>query len=154
MPRSRTRSPDYTQAAELRDSMRADPECAIASGLDATLEGLLSTTGAVGAILATTDGLPLAVRLPARQDRDSLAAAAAALGGLAAQVLSRLERGGFELAVFDAEKMRVFVRPLSLGFLLVVGETEANVGLIAEDMRRAASDLEMAAAALSINHRD
>jgi predicted regulator of Ras-like GTPase activity (Roadblock/LC7/MglB family) len=134
--------------------MGADSECAIDSGLDAALEGLLSTTGVVGAILATRDGLPLALRLPARQDRDSLAAGAAALGGLAAQVLSRLERGGFELAVFDAEKMRVFVRPLSLGFLLVVGETEANVGLISEDMRRAASDLEASAAALPINSLD
>jgi len=134
--------------------MKADSKCAIDAGLDAALEGLLSTAGVVGAILATSDGLPLAVRLPVRQDRDSLAAGAAALAGLAAQVLSRLERGGLDLAIFDADKMRVLVRPLSLGFLLVVGDTEANVGLIAEDMRRAASDLETAAAALPINSRD
>lgn len=134
--------------------MTANPERAAGSGLEAPLEGLISTTGVVGAILATTDGLPLALRLPARQDRDSLAAAAAALGGLAAEVLSRLERGGFDLAVFDAEKMRVFVRPLSLGFLLVVGETEANVGLIAKDMLRAVAGLETAAAALPINRRE
>jgi len=134
--------------------MKVDSECAIESGLDAALEGLLSTAGVVGAILATADGFPLAVRLPVRQDRDSLAAGAAALAGLAAQVLARLESGGLDLALFDADEMRVLVRPLSLGFLLVVGDTEANVGLIAEDMRRAASDLETAAAALPINRRD
>lgn len=105
--------------------------------------------GVLGGVLATDDGFPLAARLRCAQDEEALAGGAAAMGRLVSSVLARLGRGELDLAVLDASKLRFLVRRLSVGFFLVVAEPEANVGLIAAEMNRAAATLEDAVAALA-----
>jgi predicted regulator of Ras-like GTPase activity (Roadblock/LC7/MglB family) len=118
------------------------------SRFELPLNVLTATPGVCGGVVATDDGLPLAVRLQAGHDREALSAAAAVLGRLAAMVIATLDRGELELGVLEGEKLRLMVRPLSLGFLLVLTEPEANLGLIAREIARAAEALEQAAAAV------
>jgi len=118
------------------------------SRFELPLTVLVATPGVCGGVVATDDGLPLAVRLQAGHDREALSAAAAVLGRLAAMVIATLDRGELELGVLEGEKLRLMVRPLSLGFLLVLTEPEANLGLIAREIARAAEALEQAAAAV------
>jgi predicted regulator of Ras-like GTPase activity (Roadblock/LC7/MglB family) len=113
------------------------------------LQALTGTPGVQAGLVATDDGLPIAMHLQPRQDGDVLAATAAAVGRAAANALSALGGDTLELGVFDAEQFRLMVRPLSIGFLLVLAELDANVGLIAVGMASAAAELEKVAADVS-----
>jgi len=127
----------------------ADAEATSGSRIHEPLEMLTRTRGVLGAVVATEDGLPLATRLRSGHDKEGMAAAAAAMGQLAGKTLERLGRGGLEVATLEASKFTFVVRRVSVGFLLSVTEPEANVGLIATEMGRAAAALEDAAAALA-----
>jgi predicted regulator of Ras-like GTPase activity (Roadblock/LC7/MglB family) len=100
-------------------------------------------------VVATEDGLPLALRVQANQDADALAAAAAAIGRLAVRIARELGHGELQMGVFDADQFRLLIRPLSLGFLLVVSEPGGNLGLIAGKMHSTAAALDEVAAAMS-----
>jgi len=115
---------------------------------DEPLAALTGTPGVQGSLVATEDGLPLAVRLRRDRDPEALSAAAAAMGRISQRALAALDRGDLELSVLDADQFRLMVSPLSLGFLMVVAEPDANLGLIAADMSTAVEALERAAVAL------
>jgi predicted regulator of Ras-like GTPase activity (Roadblock/LC7/MglB family) len=117
--------------------------------MDESLEMLTGTQGVLSAVLATEDGFPLATRVGSGQDKEGMAAAAAAMGQLAGKTLEHLGKGELEVATFEASKFTFLVRRLTVGFLLSVAEPEANVGLIATEMNRAAAALEDAASALA-----
>ena len=114
----------------------------------APLEALIGVRGVVGGMVATEEGLPLAARLGSELDEEGLAAAAAAVGGLASKTLIDLGRGDLEVAVLDASKFRFLVQPIAVGYLLVVAEPDANVGRIVTKMTDAAATLEETAADL------
>ncbi len=116
--------------------------------LDESLEALTKAQGVLAGVLATEDGFLLAARVSAGQDRDGLAAAAATMGRVANEMLGRLGRGALEVAALEASKAMFLVRRVSVGFLLVVAEPTADVGVVATEMGRAAALLERAAAAL------
>jgi predicted regulator of Ras-like GTPase activity (Roadblock/LC7/MglB family) len=126
-----------------------EPEGTEGRRLAETLEALTEISGVVGGVLAAEDGFPLATRLGGVHDREGMAAAAAAIGQLAGQTLGRLGRGALQLAVLEASRATFVVRPTSVGFLMAVAEPEADVSLIATEMRRAAAALEQAASALA-----
>lgn len=123
-------------------------EAARGPGLDESLEALTRTQGVLGAVLATEDGFLLAARVGPGQDKEGLAAAAATMGRVANDALRRLGRGDLEVATLEASKLTFLVRRVSVGSLLVVADPEADVGVIATEMSRAAVSLERAAAAL------
>jgi len=116
--------------------------------LDESLDALTRTEGVLGAVLATEDGFLLAARVSPGQDREGLAAAAAAIGRVTNDTLRRLGRGDLEVATLEASKLTFLVQRVSVGFLLVVADPGADVGVIATEMSRAAVPLERAAAAL------
>lgn len=126
-------------------SERVQPE---GTRLEAPLEALTSRFGVLGAMVSTDDGLPLLVRLQSHHDQEALAAAGAALGKMTCEVLDRLNQGELEMAVLETEEFRFVVRPLSVGFLLVMAESEANVGLLSAEMSKAAAALEKAVSAV------
>jgi len=126
-------------------SERVKPE---QRSLDSPLETLTSGPGVLGAMVCTDDGLPLLVRLQSHQDREALAAAGAELGEMTCEVLDRLKQGELEMAVLETEELRFLVRPFSMGFLLVMAESEANVGLLSVEMSKAAAALEKAVSAV------
>jgi len=127
-------------------SERVQPE---ESGLDSSLAALTSRPGVLGAMVSTDDGLPFLVRLQSHHDQETLAAAGAALGQMTCEVLDRLNQGELEMAVLETEEFRFLVRPLSVGFLLVMAESEANVGLLSAEMSKAAAALEKAVSAVA-----
>ncbi|GEM_PF-2706648 len=117
---------------------------------DRPLEILTRVRGVLGGLVATGDGLPLAVHMHGDRNGEVLAAAAAAIGRLARRASDRLGRGAFELGVFDGPSYRFLVQPLSVGFLLVVAEPEANVHLISTEMSSSAAALNEAAVSLAV----
>ena len=118
-------------------------------GIDVRLARLVEADGVLGGLVATRDGLPLAMHLGTTQDGEALAAAAAGIGQLAKDVLRRLDRGEMELGVIDTSRFRLVIRPLSVGFLLVLAEPRASLDLISHEMNAAAVALDQAAGALA-----
>jgi len=107
--------------------------------LEDALEALVTTRGVLGAVVATEDGFVLAARLAGDQDGEALAATAAAIGRSAGAALARLGRGKLQMAMLEASRFRLLVRAALEGYLLVVAEPEANVGLMLSEMEAAAA---------------
>jgi predicted regulator of Ras-like GTPase activity (Roadblock/LC7/MglB family) len=99
-------------------------------------------------LASTEEGFPLATKLRGAYDSEALAAAAATIARSSVPVLARLGRGELEVAILEASRLSLLVRRVSPGYLLVVAEPEANLGLIAGEMERASRELEHAAADL------
>jgi predicted regulator of Ras-like GTPase activity (Roadblock/LC7/MglB family) len=110
------------------------------------LRPLLEVEGVLGGVLCSADGLPLAAALKDGLDEDGLAAAGARLGQLAGGCLGD---DGLEIAVIDASRLMIVVRPVSLGYLTLaanpLGEMEAAIAAA----KQAGATLEEIAAALA-----
>lgn len=102
-----------------------------------------------GAVVSTEDGLLVAAQLPEGYDAEALAGAAAALGELAQACAGDLGRDGAELMVLDGTKMRFAVRPVGVGYLMVLGEPESDMADIASAMHNAGDLLDRATATLT-----
>jgi predicted regulator of Ras-like GTPase activity (Roadblock/LC7/MglB family) len=116
--------------------------------LDAILDVLTRARGVLGALVATEDGLPLAVRLQSGHDAEALAGAAGQLRKLAKEALQALAGGELELGVIDTSRYRLIVRGLANAVLLVVAEPEANLGVISRRMSHAAEKVTEAVSSL------
>jgi predicted regulator of Ras-like GTPase activity (Roadblock/LC7/MglB family) len=92
------------------------------------LQPLLEIDGVLGGVLCSADGLSLAAALKDGLDEEGLAAAGARIGQLADRCLGA---DALEVAVADATRLMIVVRPVSLGYLTLVadpvGEMEAAI---------------------------
>ncbi len=116
-------------------------------GLDERLSALLETGGVLGALVCTEDGLPLAAELRAGPDAEALAAAGSILGQLGRAAL--VGSGELEIAVLDASRLRLVVRPVQLGYLLLIVAPGAKMQPALQAARDAGETMNAAAAALA-----
>lgn len=126
----------------------SDPRLIGDESLRRPLEALSKAPGVRGGLVATEDGLPLAILIQGTEDSDALAAAAAALGRAARRALEGTGRGEPDLAVIDTSKLQLIVRILSVGILLVIAEPGTDLEELSPEISRAAHELERAAGAL------
>jgi predicted regulator of Ras-like GTPase activity (Roadblock/LC7/MglB family) len=117
-------------------------------GPGGSLESLVALPGVLAGMVATEEGLPLAARLRSELDEEALAAAAAVLGRLGPKALDGMGRDEMDLLVLDASKFRFMVRPLAIGYLMVVTDPSAEPDPVAAEMSTAATDLDRVAAEL------
>ena len=110
---------------------------------ETALARISARPGVRAALVVTSDGLPLAGEMGpnAHDDHEAWAAVAAALGNLAGRLSVSLGPGELESVLFQAEQQQFLVRPLPMGFLVVVAEGEppgAEIEAAAEEITRAA----------------
>ncbi len=117
-------------------------------GPGGSLESLLALPGVLAGMVATEEGLPVAARLRSELDEEALAAAAAVLGRLGPKALGGIGYDETDLVMLDASKFRFMVRPLAVGYLMVVTDPSAEPDPVAAEMSTAATDLDRAAAGL------
>ena len=113
-PRGATRALVLTPTRELAAQILED------------LNDLAAHTRVRGAAMVTPDGLVITSSLPATVPAEPLAALGAALGRELELGSTRLDRGGFRMAHFVAEGGMLFVAGSPLGFLLLVGDRDAD----------------------------
>ena len=118
-------------------------------GLGGTLDTLMGIPGVLAGMVATDEGLPLAARLRTELDQEALAAAAAVLGQLGTRTLKDTESGDLEVVVLDASKFRFVVRPVALGYLMVVTEPLSEADPLLGEMVNAAACLDVVGSALA-----
>jgi predicted regulator of Ras-like GTPase activity (Roadblock/LC7/MglB family) len=94
-----------------------------------------------GGAMVTPDGLVITSSLPAAVPAEPLAALGAALGRELQLGAARLDRGGFRMACFVAEGGTLFVAGSPLGFLLLVGERDADATAVRRNLGEALARL-------------
>jgi predicted regulator of Ras-like GTPase activity (Roadblock/LC7/MglB family) len=95
-----------------------------------------------GGLVVAADGLVITSSLPRGVAVEPLAALAATLGRELEVGADRLKRTAFHTALFSADDGTVFLGSSPVGFVVVLGEREVNVGLVQWALRKALATLE------------
>ena len=95
-----------------------------------------------GGLVVAADGLVIAASLPGGIAAEPLAALAATLGRELEVGADRLKRTPFQAALFSADNGTIFLGSSPVGFVVVLGDKEVNVGLVQWALRKALASLE------------
>jgi predicted regulator of Ras-like GTPase activity (Roadblock/LC7/MglB family) len=90
-----------------------------------------------GGLIVAPDGFLIAAELPGGIETDALAALTATLGRELELGAGRLDQGTFDTAVLSAADGTLVLGGSPVGFLAVVADRDADVGLIRVEMKRA-----------------
>src|SRR5262244_1690335 len=91
-----------------------------------------------GGLVVAADGLVIAASLP----RGIAAEPLAALGRELEVGADRLKRTPFQTALFSSDNGTIFLGSSAVGFVVVLGDKEVNVGLVQWALRKALASLE------------
>ena len=92
--------------------------------------------------VVSVDGLIMASALPGDVEEDRVAAMSAAMQSLGERIVSELGRGTVEEVYVRGDRGYVFLRAVGMeAVLTVLARSNAKLGLIFFDMKRAADDL-------------
>jgi len=95
-----------------------------------------------GGLVVAADGLVITASLPRDIAAEPLAALAATLGRELEVGADRLQRAQFRTALFSADDGTVVLGSSAIGFVVVLGDRELNVGLVQWALRKALATLE------------
>ncbi|MDD5578238.1 MAG: roadblock/LC7 domain-containing protein [Methylobacter sp.] len=111
--------------------------------LKSALTELNGTSGDIEAsAVISTDGLTIASVLPASMDEDRVGAMSAAMLSLGDRTAHELARGGLEQVLIKGEKGYVLMTYAGAeSVLTVLAKTNAKLGLIFLDVKRAAASV-------------
>lgn len=101
------------------------------------LGALVRLKRARGGLIVAPDGFLIAAELPDGIEVEALAALTATLGRELELGAGRLDRGAFDTALISAPEGGILLGASPVGFLSVLVEPEADVGLIRAEMKRA-----------------
>lgn len=97
-----------------------------------------------GGLLVAPDGFVIASELPQGLPVEPLAALTATLGRELEVGAARLKRGPFLTALFSSDDGTLFLGGSPVGFLVVLGDREVNVGTIRVALRKAIDTIQSA----------
>jgi len=95
-----------------------------------------------GGLVVAADGLVITSSLPRTVAVEPFAALTATLGRELEVGADRLKRTPFQTALFSADDGTVFLGSSPVGFVVVLGDREVNVGLVQWALRKALATLE------------
>jgi len=95
-----------------------------------------------GGLVVAADGLVITSSLPRGIAVEPLAALTATLGRELEVGADRLKRTAFHTALFSSDNGTVFLASSPVGFVVVLGDREVNVGLVQWALRKALATLE------------
>jgi predicted regulator of Ras-like GTPase activity (Roadblock/LC7/MglB family) len=104
--------------------------------------GLSKVPGIRGSLLVTPDGLVITAELPARSQVEALAALGATLGRELEVGADRLGRGAFRTAFFAGDSGTLFVGGSRVGFLVLIGDRNADAATVRRALTRAIDRLQ------------
>ena len=120
----------------------ARPTAARAREFRRILAEMLKIDRVRGGLVVAADGLVITSSLPRVVVVEPLAALAATLGRELEVGADRLKRTAFQTALFSADDGTVFLGSSPVGFVVVLGDREVNVGLVQWALRKALATLE------------
>ncbi len=108
----------------------------------ATLTELNKTSGIKGSMLVGADGIIIAADLESDLEDDTVGALSASILAGVKKAIKRLNYGALKQIMVEAEKGKIFLAECRLGILVVLTETEVNIGLIRLEMKAALKKVE------------
>ncbi|WP_457625773.1 roadblock/LC7 domain-containing protein [Persephonella sp.] len=115
----------------------------MASRFEDILQAVVRDAGAEGAVLVSPDGLAIASVLPEGIDEDRVAAMGAAILSLGERVTTELNKGTLEqLYVKGSKGYMIFTGIGDLAVLGILAPSNAKLGLLLMEIRRAAKQIE------------
>lgn len=97
----------------------------------------------IASAVVTADGLSLASNLPSNVEEERVAAMSAAMLSLGERIAQELQRGNMEEVYIRGEEGLVLLTAIGRDAVLTtLARSEAKLGLMLMEMRRAAADLE------------
>jgi predicted regulator of Ras-like GTPase activity (Roadblock/LC7/MglB family) len=120
----------------------ARPPAARAGEFRRILAEMLRIDRVRGGLVVAADGLVITSSLPSGIAVEPLAALTASLGRELEVGADRLKRTAFHTAHFSADDGTVFLGSSPVGFVVVMGDREVNVGLVQWALRKALATLE------------
>ncbi|MCW5873263.1 MAG: roadblock/LC7 domain-containing protein [Anaerolineales bacterium] len=97
----------------------------------------------IASAVVTADGLSLASALPSNIEEERVAAMSAAMLSLGERIAQELQRGNMEEVYIRGEEGLVLLTAIGRDAVLTtLARSEAKLGLMLMEMRRAAADLE------------
>jgi predicted regulator of Ras-like GTPase activity (Roadblock/LC7/MglB family) len=115
-----------------------------AAAVRAILGNLARISGVRGGLLIASDGFVIASSLPSDVQVEPLAALATTLGRELELGTGKLNRGMVSTAFFSADDGSVFLGPSPMGFVLLLAERHADVGVMRAEFRKALDTLQAA----------
>ena len=106
------------------------------------LSEMLAIEHVRGGLVVAADGLVITASLPRGIAAEPLAALAATLGRELEVGADRLQRSPFRTALFSADNGTVVLGASAVGFVVVLGDRESNVGLVQWALRKALATLQ------------
>jgi predicted regulator of Ras-like GTPase activity (Roadblock/LC7/MglB family) len=120
----------------------ARPASARAREFRRILAEMLKIDRVRGGVVVAADGLVITSSLPRGIAVEPLAALTATLGRELEEGADRLKRTAFHTALFSSDDGTVFLGSSPVGFVVVLGDREVNVGLVQWALRKALATLE------------
>jgi predicted regulator of Ras-like GTPase activity (Roadblock/LC7/MglB family) len=120
----------------------ARPASARAREFRRILAEMLKIDRVRGGVVVAADGLVITSSLPRGIAVEPLAALTATLGRELEVGADRLKRTAFHTALFSSDDGTVFLGSSPVGFVVVLGDREVNVGLVQWALRKALATLE------------
>lgn len=113
------------------------------------LSRLNAVSGMKGSLVVTPDGLPIAVDLPTGVDRETMAGISASIATLLNDWAHQAGAGAMSVGMLDAKNMRLFVSPITWGYLIGLAEKRCTLGEARTEMRAATAALNTVCATLT-----
>lgn len=113
------------------------------------LSRLNTVSGMKGSLVVTPDGLPIAVDLPTGVDRETMAGISASIATLLSDWAHQAGAGAMSVGMLDARNMRLFVSPITWGYLIGLAEKHCTIGEARTEMRAATAALNAVCATLT-----
>lgn len=109
--------------------------------MEKVLEALTRISGVRGSLFVARDGIAIASHLAQEVRDEQIAALVAGMARTTEECLRRARRGPLRHAEIDANEGKIFLQEAEKGILVVLSESEVNIGLIRLEMKAAADKL-------------
>jgi len=98
-------------------------------------------TGILGSMVVGADGIPIMADFSAPINDEMVAALVSSITNSANKVIQKLTSGEMDSFIIETESNKIFLQNSKLGYLVILTNSEANLGLVRVEMKTAAQRL-------------
>ena len=109
--------------------------------MERTLAELNKTPGVVGSFVVAADGIIVASDFTSELNDEMMGALTSSIINSAEKATKKMEQGDLVSFIVETDRNKLFFNSTRAGFLVCIGQVDANLGLIRVEMRAASERL-------------
>lgn len=98
-------------------------------------------SGILGSMVVGEDGIPICTDFSTPINDEMVAALVSSITNSANKVIQKLTQGEMESFIIETESNKIFLQNSRLGYLVILTNADANLGLVRVEMKTAAQRL-------------